>query len=202
VYACTRVHTHTQTHTHTHTHLAGPLQRTPHNDQPSSCPIPPTLIFQTGMFLLNALRLHERTQQASNILQNRSTRSQSAHTLRNVFILFQHAHIHTRTCAHAHAHTRTHTHTHSNTHTHTSTHAHTHTLSHIYTQVSAARSAARSLHSTFNPARYIVGREHWMVVVAPDNLIAGEECVLMFNKRQSEALRWVLCVCVCVYVWL
>uniref|UniRef100_A0A7S3R3Z4 starch synthase n=1 Tax=Dunaliella tertiolecta TaxID=3047 RepID=A0A7S3R3Z4_DUNTE len=56
-------------------------------------------------------------------------------------------------------------------------------------EVSPERAAARTLLATFNPSQHVSGREHWMVVVAPDNLMAGEECVLLFNKRQSDALR-------------
>ncbi|KAF5835336.1 hypothetical protein DUNSADRAFT_7568 [Dunaliella salina] len=55
--------------------------------------------------------------------------------------------------------------------------------------VSPEHAAARTLLASFNPTQHISGREHWMVVMAPDNLMAGEECVLLFNKRQSDALR-------------
>lgn len=39
------------------------------------------------------------------------------------------------------------------------------------------------------------------VCVSSDTLVAGKECVLLFNKRQSEALRCVLkCVTVTVHL--
>lgn len=75
----------------------------------------------------------------------------------------------------------------------------------VLAQVSRERAAARTLLAGLNPTRHVAGREHWLIVMAPDNLVAGEECVVLFNKRQSDALRCVcmsvcMCRCACVCV--
>lgn len=55
--------------------------------------------------------------------------------------------------------------------------------------ISEERAAARALMAGFNPSVHIGDRHGWMIVTAPDVLVAGEEAIILFNRIQSEALR-------------
>jgi len=51
------------------------------------------------------------------------------------------------------------------------------------------RAAARKAVTTVNYNQAVVDKHHWMVVTVPEQPTAGEECILLFNRMQSEALR-------------
>ncbi|GFH21715.1 uncharacterized protein HaLaN_19073 [Haematococcus lacustris] len=55
--------------------------------------------------------------------------------------------------------------------------------------VSEERAAARQLLSGFDPLAHVGERHNWMLVLAPEQPMAEEECIIMFNRLQSEALR-------------
>lgn len=59
-------------------------------------------------------------------------------------------------------------------------------------ECTALRASARALLTNLDPAAHIGERVHWMLVTAPDAPVAGEECALLFNRKQSDALRWVV----------
>ncbi|KAL6763691.1 hypothetical protein V8C86DRAFT_192634 [Haematococcus lacustris] len=56
-------------------------------------------------------------------------------------------------------------------------------------QVSEERAAARQLLSGFDALAHVGERHNWMLVLAPEQPMAEEECIIMFNRLQSEALR-------------
>lgn len=59
-------------------------------------------------------------------------------------------------------------------------------------QNAAARAAAQAELASYEPVAHVGERLTWMIVTAPDQVVAGEDCVLMFNRAQSEALRCVV----------
>ncbi len=56
-------------------------------------------------------------------------------------------------------------------------------------QMSKERLEARELVRSINVLQYIGERHNWMIIVAPETPVAGEECIILFNRLQSEALR-------------
>ncbi len=55
--------------------------------------------------------------------------------------------------------------------------------------MSKERFEARELLRTFDPVAHVGERHSWMIVMAPEVPVAGEECIVMFNRQQSDALR-------------
>jgi hypothetical protein len=48
----------------------------------------------------------------------------------------------------------------------------------------------RKLMSSLNVQQHVGDRTNWMIVMAPEQPMAGEECVILFNRLQSESLRY------------
>lgn len=51
---------------------------------------------------------------------------------------------------------------------------------------------ARMLLNGFDAATHVGERHNWMLVLAPEQPVAGEDCIVLFNRAQSEILR---CAC-------
>lgn len=55
--------------------------------------------------------------------------------------------------------------------------------------LAAARAAASKEAASHDPAAALAGKEHWLYLTVPSTPVAGADCVLYFNRAQSEALR-------------
>jgi len=53
----------------------------------------------------------------------------------------------------------------------------------------AARSSAQAEATSHSPAEVIAGKEGWLYFSVPEKPVAGADCVVFFNKAQSEILR-------------
>jgi hypothetical protein len=49
----------------------------------------------------------------------------------------------------------------------------------------------RKLMSSLNVQEHVGMRTNWMMIMAPEQPMAGEECVVLFNRLQSESLRYI-----------
>jgi hypothetical protein len=52
------------------------------------------------------------------------------------------------------------------------------------------RAQAAALVASHDPAAITAERHHWLVFSVPETPVAGAPCVVYFNKKQSEPLRW------------
>ncbi len=55
-------------------------------------------------------------------------------------------------------------------------------------QDSEERLDARKLVNAFQAKEYVGQRHNWMVILAPEEPVAGEDCLVLFNRLQSEPL--------------
>lgn len=54
----------------------------------------------------------------------------------------------------------------------------------------ALRADSDSLANSHNPADIAADRHHWLIFTVPETPVAGADCVVYFNKAQSETLRF------------